>query len=40
LEQVKDRTWLAKITNALNLHWQKRNANKKNRLAESSAGAN
>ena len=29
LEQVKDRTWLAKVTNALNLHWQKKNANKK-----------
>jgi hypothetical protein len=30
LEQVQDRTWLAKVTNALNQHWQKRNANKKN----------
>jgi hypothetical protein len=30
LEQMQDRTWLAKITNALNQHWQKRNANKKN----------
>jgi hypothetical protein len=30
LEQVKDRTWLAKVTNALNQHWQKRNAAKKN----------
>jgi hypothetical protein len=28
LEQVEDRTWLAKITNALNQHWQKRNAAK------------
>jgi hypothetical protein len=36
LEQVKDRTWLAKVTNALNQHWQKRNANKKNRLADGS----
>jgi len=26
LEQVKDRTWLAKITNALSQHWQKKNA--------------
>ena len=34
LEQVRDRTWLAKVTNALNQHWQKRNANKKNRLAD------
>jgi hypothetical protein len=24
VEQMKDRTWLAKITNALNQHWQKR----------------
>jgi hypothetical protein len=30
LEQMKDRTWLAKVTNALNQHWQKRNAAKKN----------
>jgi len=30
LEQVKDRTWLAKVTNALNQHWQKRNAARKN----------
>jgi hypothetical protein len=30
LEQVQDRTWLAKITNVLNQHWQKRNAAKKN----------
>jgi hypothetical protein len=37
LEQVKDRTWLAKVTNALNQHWQKRNANKKNRLADGSS---
>ena len=29
LEQVEDRTWLAKVTNALNQHWQKRNAAKK-----------
>jgi hypothetical protein len=29
LEQVEDRPWLAKVTNALNQHWQKRNAAKK-----------
>ena len=29
LEQVKDRAWLAKATNALNLHWQKKNAAKR-----------
>jgi hypothetical protein len=26
LEQIEDRTWLAKVTNALNQHWQKKNA--------------
>jgi hypothetical protein len=35
-EQVKDRTWLAKVTNASNQHWQKRNPNKKNRPADGS----
>lgn len=33
LEQVKDRAWLAKVTNTLNQHWQNKNANKKNRPA-------
>jgi hypothetical protein len=28
LEQVQDRARLAKVTNALNQHWQKRNAAK------------
>ena len=37
LEQMNDRTWLAKVTNALNLHWQRRNAVKKNRLANGSS---
>jgi len=31
LELVKDRAWLAKVTNALNQHWRKRNADKKGR---------
>src|SRR6266404_5023498 len=31
LEQVKDQAWLAKVTNALNQHWQRRNAAKKKR---------
>jgi hypothetical protein len=30
LEKVEDRTWLAKVTNALHRHRQKRNAAKKN----------
>ena len=29
LELVEDRTWLAKVTNALTQHWQKKNAAKK-----------
>jgi len=29
LEQIQDRTWLAKVTNALIQHWQKKNAAKK-----------
>ena len=29
VEQAGDRTWLAKVTNALNQHWQRRNAAKK-----------
>jgi len=29
LELAKDRLWLARMTNALNLHWQRRNAAKK-----------
>src|SRR5664279_5652459 len=32
-EHIKDRTWLAKVTNALNQHWQVRNADRKTRLA-------
>jgi len=34
LELVKDRTWLAKMTNALNQHWQHKNRQKKPLLAE------
>jgi hypothetical protein len=33
LEQAKDRTWLAKITNALNQHWQNKNAAKRKQRA-------
>jgi hypothetical protein len=32
LEQAKDRTWSAKVTNAVNQHWQKKNAAKKTQL--------
>jgi hypothetical protein len=34
LEQVKDRTWLAKVTNALNQHWQNKNAAKRKHLTD------
>jgi hypothetical protein len=30
LELVKDRTWLAKVTNALHQNWKKKNSAKKN----------
>jgi hypothetical protein len=30
LELVKDRAWLVKVTNAVNQHWQRNNASKKN----------
>ena len=29
LDQAKDRTWLAKVTNTLNQHWQNKNAAKR-----------
>jgi hypothetical protein len=32
LELVEDRAWLAKVTNALNQHWQRKNAAKKELL--------
>ncbi|MGH7989376.1 MAG: hypothetical protein ACREDS_04175 [Limisphaerales bacterium] len=31
LEQTKDRAWLAKVTNALNQYWQRKNAVKRKR---------
>jgi hypothetical protein len=33
LEQAKDRTWLAKVTNTLNQHWQNKNAAKRKQSA-------
>jgi hypothetical protein len=32
LEQARDRTWPARVTNALNQHWQRKNAAKQNQL--------
>jgi hypothetical protein len=40
LQQVKERAWLAKVTNALNQHWQKRNAAKKSHPANGSPNCN
>jgi len=39
LELVKDKSWLAKMTNVLNQHWQKKNAAKKNVPAKGSQNA-
>jgi hypothetical protein len=36
LELTKDRNWLVRVTSTINQHWQKKNANKKNRLTISS----
>jgi hypothetical protein len=36
LELVKDRAWLTKVTNAINQHWQRQNARKKNRSVNGS----
>lgn len=33
LELAKDRSWLAKLTNALNQHWQQKNQRKKEHAA-------
>ncbi|HEY9175025.1 MAG TPA: hypothetical protein VI136_22275 [Verrucomicrobiae bacterium] len=35
LEQAKDRAWLARVTNALNQHWQQKNAAKRKRTVGS-----
>ena len=37
IELANDRSWLAKVTNALNQHWQEKNARKK-RLVLNSEG--
>jgi len=37
LELVRDRTWLAKVTNAVSQHWQKKNAQKKCHVVDSEA---
>jgi hypothetical protein len=37
LELVKDKAWLVKVTNAVNQHWQRNNANKKKCLPNTLA---
>jgi hypothetical protein len=39
LELAKDRVGLAKVTNAVNQHWQRRNAAKKKQAAVSLVGS-
>jgi hypothetical protein len=36
LELIKDKAWLIKVTNAVNQHWQRNNAAKKNCLGNHS----
>jgi len=40
MEQVRDRDWVVKVTNAVNHHWQKHNASKKNHLTRNVVGSN
>jgi len=37
LDSVKDRSWLAKISNTVNQHWQKKNARCRNRAPKGAA---
>jgi hypothetical protein len=37
LELAKDRSWLAKITNTMSQHWQKKNALKRARVADGTS---
>lgn len=37
LESVKDRSWLAKMTNTINQHWRNQNARRKNRSLADTA---
>lgn len=38
LELAKDRSWLAKLTNTLNQHWQQKNQRKKDHAATMFSG--
>ena len=39
LELTKDRNWLVRVTSAINTHWQKKNAAKKDRIPTESTSA-
>jgi len=39
LEQAQDRAWLARVTNALNQHWQRKNSAKRQSAASGEASA-
>jgi hypothetical protein len=38
MEQANDRTWLAKVTSALNQHWQNKNAAKRKQRTDGLSG--
>jgi hypothetical protein len=38
LELMKDKSWLVKVTNAVNQHWRNQNTKKKSRLANAENG--
>ena len=38
LDLIKDRAWLAKVTNAVNLYWRNQNARRKSRSPSEEAG--
>jgi hypothetical protein len=40
LELTKDKAWLVKVTNAVNQHWQRNNATKKQLLTNGQVTAN
>lgn len=38
LESMKDRNWLARVTSAINQHWQRKNAHQRHRMADAQVG--
>ena len=39
LESVKDRSWLARVTNTIHLHWQRKNARRQGKGVVQESGA-